>query len=79
MLPVVAVRLGTLGPERYVRSMPTRRPYPSDLSDARWVLIEPVLSAWRFELGVTTTATADVYPCPGVAYRLLGSRGRTPC
>ncbi len=29
--------------------MPPRRPYPSDLSDARWELIEPVLSAWRFE------------------------------
>ena len=29
--------------------MPTRRPYPSDPSDARWALIEPVLSAWRFE------------------------------
>ncbi|WP_239697834.1 transposase, partial [Streptomyces sp. F-1] len=29
--------------------MPTRRPYPSDLTDARWELIEPVLSAWRFE------------------------------
>ncbi|WP_413812555.1 IS5 family transposase [Streptomyces sp. OE57] len=29
--------------------MPARRPYPSDLSDARWELIEPVLSAWRFE------------------------------
>ncbi|MFK4123756.1 IS5 family transposase [Streptomyces longwoodensis] len=29
--------------------MLTRRPYPSDLSDARWELIEPVLSAWRFE------------------------------
>lgn len=29
--------------------MPTRRPHPSDLSDARWELIEPVLSAWRFE------------------------------
>jgi transposase len=29
--------------------MPTRRTYPSDLSDARWELIEPVLSAWRFE------------------------------
>ncbi|MFD9063636.1 IS5 family transposase [Kitasatospora purpeofusca] len=29
--------------------MPTRRPCPSDLSDARWELIEPVLSAWRFE------------------------------
>ncbi|MGW2883681.1 IS5 family transposase, partial [Streptomyces sp. NPDC001233] len=29
--------------------MLTRRPHPSDLSDARWELIEPVLSAWRFE------------------------------
>ena len=29
--------------------MPKRRPYPSDLSDARWELIEPVLAAWRFE------------------------------
>lgn len=46
---VVAVRLGALGLGRYVRSVPARRPYPSDLSDARWELIEPVLSAWRFE------------------------------
>lgn len=29
--------------------MAERRPYPSDLSDARWALIEPVLSAWRAE------------------------------
>ncbi|WKV75988.1 IS5 family transposase [Streptomyces sp. PCS3-D2] len=29
--------------------MPKRRPYPSDLSNARWELIEPVLVAWRFE------------------------------
>ncbi|WP_330309838.1 MULTISPECIES: IS5 family transposase [unclassified Streptomyces] len=29
--------------------MSERRPYPSDLSDARWELIEPVLAAWRFE------------------------------
>jgi transposase len=29
--------------------MAERRPYPSDLSDARWALIEPVLSAWRSE------------------------------
>ncbi|WP_211370806.1 transposase [Nonomuraea turkmeniaca] len=26
-----------------------QRPYPSDLSDARWELVEPVLSAWRTE------------------------------
>jgi transposase len=29
--------------------MAERRAYPSDLSDARWELIEPVLSAWRAE------------------------------
>ncbi|MHA7961094.1 IS5 family transposase [Streptomyces sp. L500] len=29
--------------------MTVRRPYPSDLSDARWALIEPVLAAWRAE------------------------------
>jgi transposase len=29
--------------------MAKRRPYPSDLSDARWELIAPVLSAWRAE------------------------------
>jgi transposase len=31
------------------RGMSEQRPYPSDLSDARWKLIEPVLSAWRAE------------------------------
>jgi transposase len=25
----------------------SRRPYRTDLSDARWALIEPMLSAWR--------------------------------
>jgi transposase len=34
---------------RYAQVMTDRRAYPSDLSDARWELIEPVLSAWRFE------------------------------
>ena len=29
--------------------MASRRPYATDLSDARWALIEPVLSAWRAE------------------------------
>lgn len=27
--------------------MSERKPYPSDLSDARWALIEPALEAWR--------------------------------
>src|SRR4051812_46738379 len=42
-------RLGALGSEQYAQVMSERRPYPSDLSDARWELIEPVLAAWRFE------------------------------
>lgn len=29
--------------------MAKQRPYPSDLYDARWELIEPVLTAWRLE------------------------------
>ncbi|WP_405666942.1 IS5 family transposase [Streptomyces sp. NBC_01166] len=29
--------------------MTERRRYPSDLSDARWELVEPVLTAWRAE------------------------------
>jgi transposase len=46
---VIAVRLGALGLRRYAEGMPKRRPYPSDLSDARWELVKPVLAAWRFE------------------------------
>jgi hypothetical protein len=35
---------------RYAGNMAEQqRPYPSDLSDARWELIQPVLSAWRTE------------------------------
>ena len=32
---------------RYAGGMAARRPYPSDLSDARWALVEPPLTAWR--------------------------------
>jgi transposase len=42
-------RLGALRSGWYAQVMSERRPYPSDLSDARWELIEPVLAAWRFE------------------------------
>jgi transposase len=45
----VSARLGALASGRYAQDMSERRPYPSDLSDARWALIEPVLSAWRAE------------------------------
>ncbi|GAA4980907.1 hypothetical protein GCM10025734_00970 [Kitasatospora paranensis] len=41
---------------RYAVIMTVRRPYPSDLSDARWALIEPALTAWRQER--TTRALA---------------------
>src|SRR5215472_5288323 len=41
--------------------MTPRRPYPADLSDARWALIEPVLSAWRAE---RAAAALPVAPPP---------------
>jgi len=34
-------------PTPYACFMTERRPYPSDLSDARWALIAPRLTAWR--------------------------------
>ena len=33
----------------HMTSMPPRRGYPTDLSDERWALMEPVLTAWRAE------------------------------
>src|SRR5215469_8907004 len=39
--------LGKRATARYARRMAARRPYPSDLSDARWALVEPTLTAWR--------------------------------
>jgi hypothetical protein len=44
--------------------MTERRAYPSDLSDARWALIAPRLTAWR-------QARTD-------ARTALGIKGRTP-
>jgi transposase len=50
VLLLVALHAWAYGPERrYAQIMAERRAYPSDLSDARWVLIETVLSAWRAE------------------------------
>ncbi|GAA2326210.1 hypothetical protein GCM10010246_04610 [Streptomyces cuspidosporus] len=50
MLLLVALHAWAHAPgQRYPRVMAERRPYPSDLSDARWALIEPVLIAWRAE------------------------------
>src|SRR5215831_17939618 len=39
--------LGKRAPARYAGGMAARRPYPSDLPDARWALVEPPLTAWR--------------------------------
>jgi transposase len=44
-----SLRLSTLASWRYVQVMTERHPYPSDLSDARWALIEPLLAVWRAE------------------------------
>lgn len=41
--------------------MTPRRTYPTDLSDARWALIEPVLSAWRAE---RAAAALEIAPPP---------------
>lgn len=32
---------------RWDSRMTERKPYPSDLSDTQWALIEPVLAAWK--------------------------------
>lgn len=46
--PICALWLG--GGHRYYRNMPRKqRPYPSDLSDARWGPLESTLTAWRAE------------------------------
>ncbi len=39
--------LGNAAIPQYAVVMTDRRRYPSDLSDARWALVEPTLTAWR--------------------------------
>lgn len=46
---LASARLGAGPPQRYATVMSEYRRYPSDLSNARWELIEPVLTAWRAE------------------------------
>lgn len=29
-----------------------REPYPSDLSDEQWMLIEPMITAWKQDRGI---------------------------
>ncbi|MFZ3555878.1 IS5 family transposase [Streptomyces sp. BH055] len=42
--------------------MSERKPYPSDLSDERWALIEPVITAWK-QNRVGRSATGDSGSC----------------
>ena len=46
-LAAVGGALGRRAPAGYAGGMAARMPYPSDLSDARWALVEPTLTAWR--------------------------------
>lgn len=39
-----------------------RRPYPSDLSDEQWTLIEPMITAWK-QGRVARSATGDPGSC----------------
>lgn len=39
-----------------------REPYPSDLADAQWALIEPMITAWKQER-VARSATGDPGGC----------------
>ena len=39
-----------------------REPYPSDLSDEQWMLIEPMITAWKQER-VARSATGDPGAC----------------
>ncbi len=47
--PAVVYLLARSVAAQYIGNMTPHRGYPSDLSDARWQLIEPVLTAWRAE------------------------------
>ncbi|KAB2977588.1 transposase [Streptomyces sp. SS1-1] len=42
--------------------MSERKPYPSDLSDERWTLIEPVIMAWK-QNRLGRSATGDAGSC----------------
>jgi transposase len=52
--------------------MNERRAYPSDLSDARWELIEPTLTAWKAaRLAKTVVTTNQVYELRDVFNAIL--------
>lgn len=46
----------------YPSSTQPSRPYPSDLSDARWALIHPTLEAWRQARNGIRKPTHDLAP-----------------
>lgn len=53
-------------------SVTERTPYPSDISDARWALIEPVLSDWQAErLARSPVPVAPKYPLREIWNALL--------
>ncbi|MGW3941337.1 transposase, partial [Streptomyces phaeochromogenes] len=39
-----------------------REPYPSDLADEQWALIEPMITAWKLDR-VARSATGDPGSC----------------
>ena len=41
------IRWSTAGGPGGVAGVSERKPYPSDLSDEQWSLIEPVITAWK--------------------------------
>lgn len=49
--------------------MTSRRPYPSDLSDARWALIEPALTEWRAARMKARAEAGVVVPDPATSLR----------
>lgn len=56
-----------------------REPYPSDLSDEQWVLIEPVITAWQQDCA-GRSATGDLGIC-GLreVVNAIFYQGRTGC
>ncbi|MFH9043569.1 IS5 family transposase [Streptomyces sp. NPDC017966] len=57
--------------------MSTRKPYPSDLSDEQWSLIEPVITAWK-DRHRSVSGHQGAYAMREIVNAIL-YRGRTGC
>ncbi|MFF4909053.1 IS5 family transposase [Streptomyces sp. NPDC001260] len=57
--------------------MSKRKPYPSDLTDERWALIEPVISAWK-ALRTSATGHQGAYEMREIVNAIL-YQNRTGC